>query len=83
MSRAGEGGRLHRTEKDFLDLGAPTAQAENRCQVQIQHINENRRDHIVTIEDPVEFIHNHKNSMINQREVGSDTNSFARALKSA
>ena len=49
----------------------------------INHINENRRDHIVTIEDPVEFIHNHKNSMINQREVGSDTNSFARALKSA
>jgi twitching motility protein PilT len=49
----------------------------------INHINETRRDHIVTIEDPVEFMHNHKNCMINQREVGTDTNSFARALKSA
>ncbi len=48
----------------------------------INHINENRRDHIVTIEDPIEFVHNHKNCLINQREIGSDTNSFARALKS-
>lgn len=49
----------------------------------INHINENRRDHIVTIEDPVEFMHHHKSCMINQREVGSDTVSFGRALKSA
>jgi len=49
----------------------------------INHINEQRHDHIVTIEDPVEFIHTHKNCMINQREVGSDTASFGRALKSA
>jgi len=48
----------------------------------INHINETRHDHIVTIEDPVEFMHTHKNCMINQREVGHDTNSFARALKS-
>lgn len=49
----------------------------------INHINESRHDHIVTIEDPIEFVHPHKNSLINQREVGHDTNSFARALKSA
>src|SRR5262249_563648 len=48
----------------------------------VNHINDNRRDHIVTIEDPIEFMHTHKNCMINQREVGADTNSFARALKS-
>lgn len=48
----------------------------------INHINESRRDHIVTIEDPIEFMHAHKNCMVNQREVGHDTNSFARALKS-
>jgi twitching motility protein PilT len=48
----------------------------------INHINETRRDHIVTIEDPIEFMHTHKNCMINQREIGADTNSFARALKS-
>ncbi len=48
----------------------------------VNHINETRRDHIVTIEDPVEFVHTHKTCLINQREVGADTNSFARALKS-
>ena len=49
----------------------------------INYINETRNDHIVTIEDPVEFVHQHKNCMINQREVGHDTKSFSRALKSA
>lgn len=49
----------------------------------IDKINEDRKGHIVTIEDPIEFVHQHKNCMINQREVGSDTKSFARALKSA
>ncbi len=49
----------------------------------INHVNTTRHDHIVTIEDPVEFVHSHKNCVVNQREVGSDTMSFARALKSA
>ncbi len=49
----------------------------------INHINETRQDHILTIEDPVEFTHQHKQSLVNQREVGQDTKSFARALKSA
>jgi len=47
----------------------------------IDHINRNFNKHIVTIEDPIEFIHYDKKSMINQREVGFDTNSFADALK--
>src|SRR5690606_13776905 len=48
----------------------------------IDHINSTRQDHILTIEDPVEFMHTHKNCVINQREIGPDTNSFSRALKS-
>ena len=48
----------------------------------IDRINTIRHDHIVTIEDPIEFVHPHKNCLINQREVGADTNSFQRALKS-
>lgn len=48
----------------------------------IDHINQHRYEHIVTIEDPVEFVHKHKNCMINQREIGQDTESFSRALKS-
>ena len=43
--------------------------------------NRNRSDHIMTVEDPIEFLHRHKRSVINQREVGADTHSFASALK--
>ncbi|MCV2394573.1 type IV pilus twitching motility protein PilT [Actinotalea sp. M2MS4P-6] len=43
--------------------------------------NRSRNDHIMTVEDPIEFLHRHKKSLINQREVGADTHSFANALK--
>ncbi|MDR0936778.1 MAG: type IV pilus twitching motility protein PilT [Oscillospiraceae bacterium] len=49
----------------------------------INIINTNRRDHIITIEDPVEYIHVHKQSLVNQREVGEDTGSFSNALRAA
>lgn len=49
----------------------------------IDHINETKSYHIVTIEDPIEFLHSHKKSTINQREVGSDTKDFASALRAA
>ncbi|GAA3341920.1 hypothetical protein GCM10017714_27970 [Curtobacterium pusillum] len=47
----------------------------------IDLVNETRADHIVTVEDPIEFMHEHKKAIINQREVGADTHSFAAALK--
>ncbi|MFT2815216.1 type IV pilus twitching motility protein PilT [Leifsonia sp. A12D58] len=47
----------------------------------IDLVNSTRADHIVTVEDPIEFLHNHKMSLVNQREVGHDTHSFAAALK--
>ena len=43
--------------------------------------NRTREDHIMTVEDPIEFLHRHKKSLVNQREVGADTHSFANALK--
>ena len=49
----------------------------------IDAINEQRACHIVTVEDPIEFVHKHKLAVVNQREVGADTRSFARALRSA
>jgi twitching motility protein PilT len=49
----------------------------------IDQINETKSYHIVTIEDPIEFLHNHKKSTINQREVGADTKDFASALRAA
>ncbi|MFN3479129.1 MAG: type IV pilus twitching motility protein PilT [Thermodesulfovibrionales bacterium] len=47
----------------------------------VDRINEERYDHIITIEDPIEYLHGHKKSLINQREVNADTTSFKAALK--
>ncbi len=49
----------------------------------MDYINETRNEHILTIEDPIEFVHKSKKSVIHQRELGQDTRSFANALKSA
>lgn len=49
----------------------------------VDYINENRHDHILTIEDPIEFVHKNKQSLVNQREVHRDTKSFNAALRSA
>jgi twitching motility protein PilT len=49
----------------------------------IDKINRERRGHIITVEDPIEFIHRHQNCIVNQREVGTDTKSFQSALKYA
>jgi twitching motility protein PilT len=49
----------------------------------IDKINQDRHDHIITIEDPIEFVHSHKNCLVNQREVHSDTKSFSQALRAA
>src|SRR4051812_17555654 len=48
----------------------------------IEHINQTRECHIITVEDPIEYLHHHKKSAVNQREIGEDTLSFQRALKS-
>ena len=47
----------------------------------IDKINETRNEHIMSVEDPIEFLHKHKNCIVNQREVNQDTKSFAQALK--
>lgn len=49
----------------------------------IDKINKERHEHILTIEDPIEFLHNHKNCIVNQREVNADTHGFAQALRTA
>jgi twitching motility protein PilT len=49
----------------------------------LDKINRERKGHIITVEDPIEFIHRHQNCIVNQREVGSDTKSFGNALKYA
>ena len=49
----------------------------------VDHINSHKREHILTIEDPIEFVHENKLSLVNQREVHRDTHSFSNALRSA
>ena len=49
----------------------------------IDFINSQRTEHIITVEDPIEFLHRDKKCIVNQREVGSDTDSFSAALKHA
>jgi twitching motility protein PilT len=49
----------------------------------VDHINDTRADHILTIEDPIEFVHPNKKCLVNQREIGSSTRSFANALRAA
>ncbi len=49
----------------------------------INHMNQTSRDHIITLEDPIEFVHSHGNSIIDQREIGFDTKNYANALRAA
>jgi len=66
-----------------LMVGAAGNGKSTTLAAMINHRNEKTSSHIITIEDPIEFLHSNKQSIINQREVGIDTKSYARALKSA
>jgi twitching motility protein PilU len=66
-----------------LMVGATGSGKSTTLAAMINHRNEHSSDHIITIEDPIEFLHANKMSIINQREVGLDTKSYARALRSA
>jgi twitching motility protein PilT len=72
-----------RTNGLVLVTGATGSGKSSTLAALIDKINRERRVHILTIEDPIEFIHSHQSSMVNQREVGSDTQTFANALKYA
>lgn len=66
-----------------LFVGATGSGKSTSLAALIDHRNRNSGGHIITIEDPVEFVHNHRKSLINQREVGVDTRNFHNALKNA
>ena len=66
-----------------LVTGATGSGKSTTLAAMIDKINKERHDHILTVEDPIEFLHKHQGCMINQREVGSDTMSFSQALKMA
>jgi twitching motility protein PilT len=73
---------LARRPRGLVLVTGPTGSGKSTTLASIiDRINTDRHGHIVTIEDPIEYIHNHKNCVVNQREVGADTQSFQRALK--
>ena len=75
---------LAELEKGLVLCTGPTGSGKSTTLAAIvDHINANRRGHILTIEDPIEFVHQPKSCMVNQREVGRSTKAFANALKSA
>ncbi len=67
----------------ILMVGATGSGKSTTLAAMINHRNEKTSSHIITIEDPIEFLHPNKQSIVNQREVGLDTKSYHRALKSA
>ncbi len=70
--------------RGFVLVTGPTGSGKSTTLASIvDRINETRACHILTIEDPVEYVHNHKTSAVNQREIGLDSPSFDRALRSA
>lgn len=76
--------RLASLHKGLILVTGPTGSGKSTTlAAMVDYINNEMSKHIITIEDPVEFVHHSKKSLINQREVGRSTKSFARALKSA
>jgi len=68
--------------RGFILVTGPTGSGKSTTLAAIVDLaNRTRHDHIMTVEDPIEFLHRHKNCLVNQREVGEDTWSFANALK--
>ena len=67
----------------ILVTGATGSGKSTTLAAMIDRINSDRQAHILTIEDPIEFLHDHRNCLVNQREVHSDTRSFAAALRAA
>ncbi len=77
-------GTLAERPRGLVLVTGPTGSGKSTTlAAMLDKINTERHDHILTIEDPIEYIHPHKNCLVNQREVHSDTNSFSNALRAA
>jgi len=75
-------GKLTSYPRGMILVTGPTGSGKSTTLAAfLDKINQARRGHVITIEDPIEFVHKHKNCLVNQREIGSDTRNFGSALK--
>lgn len=75
---------LARRNKGLILVTGPTGSGKSTTlAAMVDQVNSERQDHILTIEDPIEFVHKHKQCIVNQREIGPNTKSFSNALRSA
>lgn len=75
---------LYARKRGLVLVTGPTGSGKSTTLASLINLcNERRSAHIITMEDPIEYLHSHKKSVINQREMGSDSNTYASALKSA
>ena len=75
-------GSFANLQRGFVLVTGPTGSGKSTTLASIIDLaNRTRKDHIMTVEDPIEFLHHHKGCLVNQREVGEDTKCFANALK--
>jgi twitching motility protein PilT len=76
--------RLTQLSRGLVLVTGPTGSGKSTTLAAlIDYVNSNRKDHILTIEDPIEFVHQNKSCLVNHREIGSHTESFASALRAA
>lgn len=76
--------KLASLPKGLVLVTGPTGSGKSTTlAAMIDYINKTRNEHIITLEDPIEFVHQSRNCLVNQREIGPHTNSFSRALRAA
>lgn len=76
--------QLSMKQRGLILVTGPTGSGKSTTlAAMVDHMNNNRTEHIITIEDPIEFLHRHNKCMVNQREIGNDSNTFANALRAS
>lgn len=75
---------VYKKKRGLVLVTGPTGSGKSTTLASIiDQINEKTENHVITLEDPIEYLHSHKRSMVNQREIGLDSNSYANALRAA
>lgn len=76
-------GLIHKSQGLFLVTGPTGSGKSTTLAAMLDYLNDTKKTHILTLEDPIEYVHKHKQSIISQREIGRDTESFGNALRAA